>query len=143
MLTWCDTNTVSGPTSAKKPICPTPHRMLVSSPPIVRARGERRETHLVHVVYHAVHDLALERLEDDGAVTRHKLGLATARHDQALADVEDGDDSDDVAELARACALNIRVKFRLEEVEHPRAEVRRVQVDCMRELFLRAGRSQP
>ena len=37
MLTWCDTNTVSGPTSAKKPICPTPHRMLVSSPPIVCA----------------------------------------------------------------------------------------------------------
>lgn len=43
-----------------------------------------------------------------------------------LADVEDGDDRDDVAELARARPLGVRVQLGLEELQHPRVEARRM-----------------
>lgn len=52
------------------------------------------------VVDDAVDDLALERLKYDRAIARDELGLAVARDDHALADVGDGDDGDDEAELA-------------------------------------------
>lgn len=84
----------------------------------------------------AVDDLSLERLEHDGAIARDELGLAVARDDHALADVGDGDDGDDEAELAGAGALDVRVELRLEVLLHARAEVGRVQHDRVRELFL-------
>ena len=63
-----------------------------------RDNKEQRFTHSCHVVDNTVDDLALERLEHDRATARDELGLAVARDDHA--DVRDGEDGDDEAELA-------------------------------------------
>ena len=85
----------------------------------------------------AIDDLALERLEDDGAIAGDKLGLAVAGDDHALAYVRNGHDGDDEAELAGAGTLDVGIELRLEVLLHARSEVGRVQHDRVRELFLR------
>jgi hypothetical protein len=88
----------------------------------------------------SVDDLALEGLEYDGAIARDELGLAVAGDDHALADVRDGDDGDDEAELAGAGALDVGIELGLEVLLHAWPEVGRVEHDRVRELFLREGR---
>lgn len=101
--------------------------------------------YLVNIIHHAIHDLSLERFEDYGAVAGDELGLAAAAEHHALPYVENRYDRDDVAELARTGALDIRIQLRLQELEHPGAEVRGVEKDCVGEFFLEtsvsAGRS--
>ena len=89
-------------------------------------------TYACDVVDYAVDDLALEGLKHDSAIARDELGLAVARYDHALADVGDGDDGDDEAELAGTGALDVRVELRLEVLLHARPEVGRVQHDRVR-----------
>ena len=93
-------------------------------------------THLIDVVDDSIHHLPLERFEHDRAVPCHKLSLSATRHDHPLSNVQNRDDSNDVAELAGTGALDVGVQFRFEELEHPRAEVGRVEVDCVRQFFL-------
>jgi len=129
--TCCETKQFKGPTSAKIPIC-------AESQDHERDRVERKKkvTYAGDVVDDAVDDLALERLEHDGAIARDELGLAVAGEDHALADVGDGDDGDDEAELSGAGALDVGVELGLEVLLHARSEVGRVQHDRVRELFL-------
>jgi len=84
------------------------------------------DAHSCHVVDDAVDDLALERLEHNHAIARDELGLVVTQDDHAIADVGDGDDGDDEAELAWADALDVRVELRLEVLLHARPEVGRV-----------------
>lgn len=88
----------------------------------------------------SVDDLALEGLEHDSSIARDELGLAVAGDDHALADVRDGDDGDDEAELAGAGALDVGIELGLEVLLHARPEVGRVEHDRVRELFLREGK---
>lgn len=104
----------------------------------VRIGTRGRKTHLIYVNHYTIHDLSLERLEDNSAVAGDELSLTAARHDQALANVENGDNSNDVAKFARAGAFDIGVELGLKELEHARAEVRGVEVNGVRELFLRS-----
>jgi hypothetical protein len=83
--------------------------------------------YFVHIGDDTVHDLALERLEDNCTIACDELGLATAAEHHTLSDVKDGDDCDDVAELSRASSLDIGVELRLEELQHPRPKVGWVQ----------------
>lgn len=134
ILTWCDTNTVKGPTSAKKPIYPA--RLVCTHSTATLAIY----THLGNVVHDTVYDLPLERLEHDRAVAGYELRLPTARKHHSLANVQDGDDGNDITKFSRAGALNVRVELGLEEVQHSRTEVGRVEENCVRELLLRAVR---
>ena len=86
-----------------------------------------------------IDDLALEGLEDNGAIARDKLSLAVARDDHALANVRDGHDGDDEAELAGAGPLDVGIELRLEILLHARSEVGRVEHDRVRKLFLQKG----
>ena len=88
--------------------------------------------HACDVMYDAVDDLALERLEHYSAISRDKLCLAVPGHDHALAYVGYRDDGDDEAELAGAGAFDVRVELRLEVLLHARPEVGRVQHDRVR-----------
>lgn len=65
------------------------------------------ETRLVDVVDDTINDLALERLEHNRAVSRDELGLPASREHYTTPDVENGDDSDDVAELPRTGAFDV------------------------------------
>jgi hypothetical protein len=127
--TCCETKQFRGPTSAKIPICEVDR---------VRSHISRalRYTYSGHVVDDPIDDLALERLEDNGAIARDKLGLAVARDDHALANVRDGHDGDDEAKLAGAGPLDVGIELRLEVLLHARSEVGRVEHDRVRELFL-------
>ncbi len=119
------------------PICPDRQSGVRT---IKTKGGRRRGAHPGDVVDDAVDDLALEGLEHDGAIAGDELGLAVSRDDHTLADVRDGDDGDDEAELAGASALDVRVELRLKVLLHARPEVGRVQHDRVRELFLQAER---
>jgi hypothetical protein len=112
----------------KKPI----YMRLVSSGII----QEAHYPYLVHVVDNTVDNFTLERFEHDRTITRDKLGLTAPTENHAFSDVEDGDDSDDVAELAGAGSFYIGVELGLEELEHPRAEVGWVEKDGVGQLFL-------
>lgn len=70
--TWCETNTVNGPTSAKNPIYAT--ECLVIS------RQNTPRTHLCNIINHAIDDLPLERLEHNRPIPRHKLCLSAPVH---------------------------------------------------------------
>jgi len=94
-----------------------------------------KNTHPGDVVNDSVDDLALEGFEHDSAIARDELGLTVAGEDHALADVRDGDDGDDEAELAGAGALDVGIELGLEVLLHPRPEVGRVEHDRVRELF--------
>ena len=73
-------------------------------------------THLVNIVHHSIDHLALERLEDDRAVTRDKLCLTAPRQDHALPNIQNGDHRDDVAKLSRTSTLDVRVELGLQEL---------------------------
>ena len=92
--------------------------------------------HLVDIIYDSVHDLSLERLEDNGAIPCNELCLPTSWKDHPLADIENRNNRNDVAELNRACTLYICVQLAFKILQHPRAEIRRMQEDRVRELFL-------
>ena len=133
--TCCETKQFRGPTSAKIPICEVDK---------VRSHSSRalRYTYSGDIVDDSIYDLALEGLEDNGAIARDELGLAVARDDHALADVRDGHDGDDEAKLAGAGPLDVGIELRLEVLLHARSKVGRVEHDRVRELFLqkRTGR---
>lgn len=74
----------------------------------------------------SIDDLALERLEDNGAIARDELGLTVARDDHALANVRDGHDGDDEAKLTGTRSLDVGIELRLEVLLHARSEVGRV-----------------
>src|SRR6266852_763275 len=105
--TCCETKQFRGPTSAKIPICEV----------------DRVGNHICSTLWYTysgdvvddpIDDLSLERLEDNGAIASDELGLAVARDDHALANVRDGHDGDDEAELAGAGPLDVGIKLRLE-----------------------------
>lgn len=58
-----------------------------------------QSTHLVDVIYHTIHDLSLEWLEHNRAVTRYELGLPTPTQHDALSYIQDGNNCDDVPKL--------------------------------------------
>lgn len=69
--TCCETKQFRGPTSAKIPICEVDMiRSYISRALWYMYSGD--------VVDDPIDDLALERLEDDGAIARDELGLAVA-----------------------------------------------------------------
>jgi hypothetical protein len=121
--TCCETKQFRGPTSAKIPICEVDR---------VRSQISRMlwytlwYTNSGDVMDDPVDDLALERLEDNGAIARDELGLAIARDDHTLANVRDGHDGDDEAKLAGAGPLDVGIELRLEVLLHARSEVGRV-----------------
>ena len=94
------------------------------------------DTYPGDIVNDSIDDLALERLKDDGTITRDELGLAVARDDHALANVRDGHDGDNEAKLAGAGPLDVGIELRLEVLLHARSKVGRVEHDRVRELFL-------
>lgn len=61
---------------------------------------QRHSAHLVHIVNHGVHHLALERLVYDRSIARDELGLSTPHEYHAFADVDHVDDGDNVSELS-------------------------------------------
>lgn len=65
------------------------------------------ETRLVDVVDDTINHLPFERLEHNRAVSRNEFGLSAPRQHDTTPDVENGDDSDDVAELPRAGAFDV------------------------------------
>ncbi|KAG6825056.1 hypothetical protein H0H87_010490, partial [Tephrocybe sp. NHM501043] len=70
--------------------------------------------------HQAIHHPALEQLEHNCPVARHKLCLAAPTQYHPFPDVQDRHDRYDVPELTRAGALDVRVELRLEESELPR-----------------------
>ena len=91
--TWCETNVVKGPTSAKNPI----YRGIVF---IIRNSIEVIvRTHFVDIVYNTVNDFSLERFEHDRAVTRYELGLPASTQHHALPDIDDMHNCNDVPKL--------------------------------------------
>lgn len=67
--------------------------------------------HLINIVDHSVYNFSFEWLEYDRSVSCHEFCLPTPTEDHAFSDVKYWHHGDDVTELARAGALNIRVKF--------------------------------
>lgn len=68
-----------------------------------RERADVQEdAHLGDVVDDTVDDLILEGLEDDRIVLNLELSLPCTRHDNARADVGDGENRDDVAKATEA-----------------------------------------
>lgn len=124
IFTWCETKTCSGPTSAKNPIY-----NCVSEGWYTQNRGWY--TNLVDIVNHAIHYFTFEWLEHNGAIPRNELGLATPTDDHPFSDIEDRNDGYDVSESSWTCAFDICVQLGLQELEHPRTEVGRVQKDCV------------
>lgn len=94
------------------------------------------DTYLHHVVHNAIHDLALERLEHDGAKAADELGLAAPGENEPFAMLQDVNDRDDVAVLAGARSLDIRIELPFEELGHARPEEGRVEQNRVRQLFL-------
>ena len=56
--------------------------------------------HLVDIVNHTIHYFTFEWLKHDGPIPRDELGLATSTDDHSFSDVEDRDDSNDIAECS-------------------------------------------
>lgn len=87
-----------------KPVSPSPQLDAIQS----RRRADSTiETRLVDIVDDTINHLALERLEHNCAVSRDEFGLPASREHYTTPDVENGDDSDDVAELPRAGAFDV------------------------------------
>lgn len=92
-----------------------PHLLVkpVSPPSQLDAIQSRRrvnstiETRLVDIVDDTINHLALERLEHNCAVSRDEFGLPASREHYTTPNVENGDDSDDVAELPRTGAFDV------------------------------------
>lgn len=83
--------------------------------------------YLGDIIHYTIHDLPLERLEDDSSVPCDKLGLSTSRHNNTISNVRHRNDRDDVSELARTCAFDVRVQLRLQELQHPWPEIGRMK----------------
>lgn len=66
-----------------------------------------KETDLADIVNDAIYDLSFEWFEYDSAIARHELCLARRWENHAFSNVQNGDDGDDVAELAGTCAFNV------------------------------------
>lgn len=131
--TWCETNTVNGPTSAKKPICPVKNIIFRSS---CLSKQSWRVSHLIDVVHNAINDLPFEWFENDCSISCHKFCLPTTWQHDAAPYVQDRHNGDDITELTRACPFNVSVELRLQELQHSRPEERRVKKDGVREFFL-------
>lgn len=69
------------------------------------------QAHLVHVVDNSIYHLSLERFEHNGTITCYELGLSTSTEHHSLPNVKDGDDGDNVTELAGTRSLNVGVEF--------------------------------
>lgn len=87
-----------------KPVSPPSQLDVIQS----RRRADSTiETRLVDIVDDTINHLALERLEHNCAVSRDEFGLPASREHYTTPDVENGDDSDDVAELPRTGAFDV------------------------------------
>lgn len=87
-----------------KPVSPPSQLDVIQS----RRRADSTiETRLVDIVDDTINHLALERLEHNRAVPRDEFGLPASREHYTTPDVENGDDSDDVAELPRTGAFDV------------------------------------
>lgn len=84
------------------------------------------------VIDHAVDDLTIERLEHNCSISRDKLGLPASTHYHSPPDIQDWNHGNDIPELARTGALDIRVELGLEEGKHSRSKVTWMQKNGVR-----------